>query len=373
MAGRPQPGIRDAYTPASVGTAWSPLYGNVQLTAAQRAAMTKGTKENKAIQRGAKQAQKDVSGFIGNEMLGVDDFSWAVKNARQGNWWEAAKSLGAGAIELGTTVVAPTAGAFRKQVGKVAAGSIKAREAENIVKAAAKAEKARDKAVAINKRRIATPAQNAEDLYQSLNPFKRQQLGKGKYGKGKGTGEGSGAGEGAGTGRGTGSGTGTGPGSGGAGGTKELITVGAKPDGVTRYADDFREPLSRPVQPKNNKTIQPGGSPSGEATQEAVEQTLTSELENLRPGMTLPKGKLAPAGILGMGLGAQSGMQSGTTSQVTPSSSTQTSTDVPLQTRTGLDSNPTGRPGGGGGGGRRPYDIPGAGASGVDVTIPYTY
>lgn len=54
--------------------------------------------------------------YVGTELLGLDDFYWAGKNAVQGNWGEAAKSLGAGLVEGGLTVgsvlaAVPTGGA----------------------------------------------------------------------------------------------------------------------------------------------------------------------------------------------------------------------------------------------------------------------
>ena len=43
--------------------------------------------------------------FVANELLGVDDFGWAVKNAKKGQWGEAVKSGLAGIAELGTTAL----------------------------------------------------------------------------------------------------------------------------------------------------------------------------------------------------------------------------------------------------------------------------
>jgi hypothetical protein len=50
--------------------------------------------------------------LVANELLGVDDFTRAYKAAREGNWFKAAKSLGVGAFELGSTLI--PAGAILK-------------------------------------------------------------------------------------------------------------------------------------------------------------------------------------------------------------------------------------------------------------------
>jgi hypothetical protein len=42
--------------------------------------------------------------FVRNELLGVDDFSRVGKNLKKGNYGKAAKSAGAGVLELGSTV-----------------------------------------------------------------------------------------------------------------------------------------------------------------------------------------------------------------------------------------------------------------------------
>jgi hypothetical protein len=118
MAGRPQPGIGDAYSTPRTDTVWSPLYGNVTLTDEQKKSLTPGTKEYKAIKQGSRQGQSVIGGYIANEMLGIDDFSWALRNAQQGKWGEAAKSFGAGALELGTTVGSIGAGSVVKAGGK---------------------------------------------------------------------------------------------------------------------------------------------------------------------------------------------------------------------------------------------------------------
>lgn len=45
----------------------------------------------------------DAADFVGDEFLGVDDFGRVVKYGRQGDFGKALKSLGAGALELGST------------------------------------------------------------------------------------------------------------------------------------------------------------------------------------------------------------------------------------------------------------------------------
>jgi hypothetical protein len=60
---------------------------------------------------------KKVGRFVANELLGVDDMRRVVKYVRQGDFKKAAKSAGAAAAEIGTTVVPVAAGA---KVGKVA-------------------------------------------------------------------------------------------------------------------------------------------------------------------------------------------------------------------------------------------------------------
>ncbi len=52
-----------------------------------------------------KKAAKGTGSFVANEFLGVDDFRRAYGAARSGDWGKAAKSLGTGLFELGTTVV----------------------------------------------------------------------------------------------------------------------------------------------------------------------------------------------------------------------------------------------------------------------------
>ena len=65
-------------------------------------------------------AQK-VGKFVANELLGVDDMRRVVKYVRQGDFKKAAKSAGAAAVEVGTTVVPVGAGA---KVGKVAGQAV---------------------------------------------------------------------------------------------------------------------------------------------------------------------------------------------------------------------------------------------------------
>jgi hypothetical protein len=61
--------------------------------------------------------------FITDELLGVDDFQSAYSHARKGEWGAAAKSVGTGAFELGTTVATPfTGGASLAAKGAVMSG-----------------------------------------------------------------------------------------------------------------------------------------------------------------------------------------------------------------------------------------------------------
>jgi hypothetical protein len=48
-------------------------------------------------------AARKFGGFVADEALGVDDFRRSMNYAGDGNWMKAAKSLGAGALELGST------------------------------------------------------------------------------------------------------------------------------------------------------------------------------------------------------------------------------------------------------------------------------
>lgn len=64
----------------------------------------------------ATSAIKSTGSFVANELLGVDDFKNVGSAVSKGDWWGAAKSLGEGVFELGTTVGAvaaaiPTGGA----------------------------------------------------------------------------------------------------------------------------------------------------------------------------------------------------------------------------------------------------------------------
>jgi hypothetical protein len=66
-------------------------------------------------------ALKKAGSFVGNELLGLDDFGNVVKHAKNGDWGKAAKSLGAGAFEMGTTALMLVPG-----VGTAAGAAIKA-------------------------------------------------------------------------------------------------------------------------------------------------------------------------------------------------------------------------------------------------------
>jgi len=96
-------------------------------------------KENKA---------KRVGRFAANELLGVDDMRRVVKYVRQGDFKKAAKSAGAAAVELGTTVVPIAAGA---KVGKIAGEAVaRAVAKESGTKSLSAANKARGAGKMIN-------------------------------------------------------------------------------------------------------------------------------------------------------------------------------------------------------------------------------
>lgn len=62
-----------------------------------------------------------VGSFVKNELLGADDFSRTVKYAKSGDFGKAAKSLGTGAFELGTTAAAVVGSVF---TGGAAGGAL---------------------------------------------------------------------------------------------------------------------------------------------------------------------------------------------------------------------------------------------------------
>lgn len=64
---------------------------------------------------------KKVARFAANELLGIDDMRRVVKYVRQGDFKKAAKSAGAAAAEIGSTVAPIGAGA---KVGKVAGKAV---------------------------------------------------------------------------------------------------------------------------------------------------------------------------------------------------------------------------------------------------------
>ena len=71
--------------------------------------------------------------FVTDELLGVDDFKSAYSHAKKGEWGAAAKSVGTGAFELGTTVAAPfTGGASLAAKGAVVAGKVAAKEGAKV-------------------------------------------------------------------------------------------------------------------------------------------------------------------------------------------------------------------------------------------------
>jgi len=83
---------------------------------------------------------KKVGKFVANELLGVDDMRRVVKYVRQGDFKKAAKSAGAAAVEIGTTVAPIGAGAkIGKVAGKAAARALAKEASPKIASAANKA------------------------------------------------------------------------------------------------------------------------------------------------------------------------------------------------------------------------------------------
>ena len=89
-----------------------------------------------------------VYDFARNELLGVDDFGRAGKNLRKGNYGKAAKSAGAGVLELGSTALsifgigagakAAVTGAKAAKAAKAAKGASNLKYYKNLGKSAPK-------------------------------------------------------------------------------------------------------------------------------------------------------------------------------------------------------------------------------------------
>lgn len=371
---------------------------------------------------------KSVAEFVRDETLGFDDFGWAVKNASEGNWMEAAKSAVGGAVELGSTVAAVAAavpslggslgalgakqgakkilakGAAQSldDVGKVgmeqaiknadtiaanklknaqalAGGKILEKEGfKKIEKSVIADEVASAKAAAKDQKFMDTVGKGTEQLAKETlenlppNPF--------KFNAGKGKGGGRGGENGGPSGRGTGGngqggngqgGNGQGGlgGSGGPGGVKELVSAGIRE--TSRAVDDL-PPTFRPQPPKpQTPKPLPGGSDAvKEATETVAEQALRSDPDAVAGLIKLRgpqfKGAMGLAGLAG--LGTMSGSSVMNSSAV--NNMTKTSLSASTTTPTKMVGEHSG-PGGGGGGKPAPTsDIP----SPADRTdIPYVY
>ncbi len=83
----------------------------------------------------AKSILADPTGFVANELLGVDDFRRALQYGAQGDALRALKSLGAGTFEVGSTIL--PAGALIKggKAGKTIAQSIKSPTRARLIEA----------------------------------------------------------------------------------------------------------------------------------------------------------------------------------------------------------------------------------------------
>ncbi len=93
-----------------------------------------------------------VGRFIANELLGVDDFKRVAKYVKSGQYGKAAKSLGAGAFELGTSALTVTG------VGAAAKGAQAAAKASAVAARAAKASKTAKAAASASRASKATKA-----------------------------------------------------------------------------------------------------------------------------------------------------------------------------------------------------------------------
>lgn len=83
---------------------------------------------------------KKVGRFAANELLGIDDMRRVVRYVRQGDFKKAAKSAGAAAAEIGTTIVPVGTGAkVGKVAGKAVARAVAKEASPKVLKAANKA------------------------------------------------------------------------------------------------------------------------------------------------------------------------------------------------------------------------------------------
>lgn len=82
---------------------------------------------------------KKVGGFVANEMLGIDDFGRVFTKAMEGDVSGALKSAGAGALELGSTLLTGGTGTVAKQGAKAGIKAAVKQGAKESVEAGVKA------------------------------------------------------------------------------------------------------------------------------------------------------------------------------------------------------------------------------------------
>ena len=90
-------------TPTASSSKGRSATSNMKGVSGYKAGSTKSSSMSADSKKGRSGGGK-VYDFARNELLGVDDFSRAGKNLRKGNYGKAAKSAGAGVLELGSSI-----------------------------------------------------------------------------------------------------------------------------------------------------------------------------------------------------------------------------------------------------------------------------
>jgi hypothetical protein len=90
-------------TPSSSSSKGRSATSNMKGVSGYKAGSTKPSSMSADTKKGRSGGGK-VYDFARNELLGVDDFGRAGKNLRKGNYGKAAKSAGAGVLELGSSI-----------------------------------------------------------------------------------------------------------------------------------------------------------------------------------------------------------------------------------------------------------------------------
>ena len=90
-------------TPSSFSSKGRSATSNMKGVSGYKAGSTKPSSMSADTKKGRSGGGK-VYDFARNELLGVDDFGRAGKNLRKGNYGKAAKSAGAGVLELGSSI-----------------------------------------------------------------------------------------------------------------------------------------------------------------------------------------------------------------------------------------------------------------------------